>query len=83
MQLSDLDKEIEKIAQSEEYNEKVKALCAYRGIGVLTAMIIISEVIDFSRFSNARELMAYLGMVPSEYSSGQSSKERTNNKMRQ
>ncbi len=74
MQLTDLDKEIEKIAQSEEYNEKVKALCAYRGIGVLTAMIIISEVIDFSRFSNARELMAYLGMVPSEYSSGQSVK---------
>ena len=60
----------EKIAQTEEYNEKVKALCAYRGIGVLTAMIIISEVIDFSRFSNARELMAYLGMIPSEYLSG-------------
>ena len=72
MQLGDLDIEIQKIAQSEEYDEKVKALCAYRGIGVLTAMIIISEVIDFSRFSNARELMAYLGMVPSEYSSGPS-----------
>lgn len=72
MQLSDLDKEIQEIAQSEKYDEKVKALCAYRGIGVLTAMIIISEVIDFSRFSNAKELMAYLGMVPSEYSSGQS-----------
>jgi transposase len=70
MQLGDLDIEIQKIAQSEVYDEKVKALCAYRGIGVLTAMIIISEVIDFSRFSNARELMAYLGMVPSEYSSG-------------
>jgi transposase len=72
MQLEELDKEIQEIAQTEEYNEKVKALCAYRGIGVLTAMIILSEVIDFSRFSNARELMAHLGMVPSEYSSGQS-----------
>lgn len=74
MQLDDLDKEIQVIANSEEYKEKVNALCAYRGIGVLTAMIIISEVIDFSRFSNARELMAYLGMVPSEYSSGQTVK---------
>ena len=74
MQLEELDKEIRELAQTEEYNEKVKALCAYRGIGVLTAMIIISEVIDFSRFSNPRELMAYLGMVPSEYSSGQSIK---------
>jgi transposase len=74
MQLDDLDKEIQEIANSEEYKGKVNALCAYRGIGVLTAMIIISEVIDFSRFSNARELMAYLGMVPSEYSSGQTVK---------
>ena len=72
MQLNELDKEIHGIAKTEEYSEKVKALCAYKGIGVLTAMIIISEVIDFSRFSNPRELMAYLGMVPSEYSSGQS-----------
>ena len=70
IQLSELDQEIEEIANRDEYKEKVKALCAYRGIGVLTAMIIISEVIDFSRFSNARELMAYLGMVPREYSSG-------------
>ncbi len=72
MQLEELDKEIHEIAKTEEYNEKVKALCAYRGIGVLTAMIIISEVIDFSRFSSPKELMAYLGMVPSEYSSGHS-----------
>jgi transposase len=70
IQVNDFDKEIQEIAKSEKYDEKVKALCAYRGIGVLTAMIIISEVIDFSRFSNAREIMAYLGMVPSEYSSG-------------
>lgn len=70
MQLKDMDKEIELIAETEEYREKVKALCAFRGIAVLTAMIILSEVIDFSRFSNPRELMAYLGIVPSEYSSG-------------
>ncbi len=57
IQLSELDQEIEEIANRDEYKDKVKALCAYRGIGVLTAMIIISEVIDFSRFSNARELI--------------------------
>lgn len=70
MQLEDIDKEIEKIASSCDYRDKVQALRAYRGIGTLTAMIIIAEVIDFSRFTNPRELMAYLGMVPSEYSSG-------------
>lgn len=71
IQVDDIDRDIQKIAETEAYREKVKALCAYRGIGTLTAMIIISEVIDFSRFTNPRELMAYLGMVPSEYSSGQ------------
>jgi len=70
MQLKELDKDIEKIALSDEYRERVNALCAFRGIATLTAMIIISEIVDFNRFSNPRELMAYLGMVPSEYSSG-------------
>lgn len=74
MQLKDIDKEIEKISLTEPYQEKVKALCAFRGIAILTAMIIISEVVDFSRFSNPKELMAYLGIVPSEYSSGGSVK---------
>jgi len=70
VQLYDMDNIIEDIASSEEYREKVKALCAFKGIGVLTAMILISEIFDFSRFSDPRDLMAYLGMVPSEYSSG-------------
>ncbi len=68
--LKDIDKEIEVIAETDEYSAKVKALCAFRGVGILTAMIVISEVIDFSRFSNPKELMSYLGIVPSEYSSG-------------
>jgi transposase len=33
-------------------------------------MILIAEIIDFQRFQHPRELMAYLGLVPSEYSSG-------------
>lgn len=70
MQLKDMDKSIEKIALTDEYISKVNSLCAFRGIGTLTAMIIISEIVDFNRFSNPRELMAYIGMVPREYSSG-------------
>lgn len=69
-QLIDLDKEIEEIAQTAEYKEKVAALCAFKGIGILTAMVILSEVISFSRFQKAEELMSYLGLVPSEHSSG-------------
>jgi transposase len=70
LQLKDMDKEIHQLAETKRYKEKVDVLCAYRGIGVLTAMILITEIIDFKRFRDPRELMAYLGMVPSEYSSG-------------
>jgi Transposase IS116/IS110/IS902 family len=33
-------------------------------------MILIAEIVDFQRFGSPRELMAYLGLVPSEYSTG-------------
>ena len=34
-------------------------------------MILLAEIVDFQRFPHPRELMAYLGLVPSEYSSGE------------
>jgi transposase len=48
----------------------VEALQAMRGVGLIVAVIMVAEVGDFSRFSNPRQLMAYLGLVPSEHSSG-------------
>ena len=70
MQREELDKNIEEIAESKEYIEKVKILRGYRGIGTLTAMILISEIIDFTRFKTAKEIMSYIGLVPREFSSG-------------
>lgn len=70
LQQKEQTEKIEEMAKTEEYKEKVNALCAYRGIGTLTAMIFISEIVDFRRFRSPKELMAYLGMTPSEYSSG-------------
>jgi transposase len=48
----------------------VAALRCFRGIDTLSALILLAEVVDFQRFRRPRELMAYLGLVPSEYSSG-------------
>jgi transposase len=45
-------------------------LRCFRGIDTLTAISILAELHDFTRFRTARHLMAYLGLVPSEYSSG-------------
>jgi transposase len=42
----------------------VPALMAMRGIGLVTAVTILSEIDDLSRFASPRQLMAYLGLVP-------------------
>ena len=50
----------------------VKALQSLRGVSLITATITVAELGDISRFSHPKELMAYLGLVPSEHSSGES-----------
>lgn len=48
-----------------------EALMAMRGIRLVAAMTILAELGDLTRFDTPSELMAYLGVVPSEHSSGQ------------
>jgi transposase len=50
----------------------VAALQALRGIGVISATIIMAELGDLHRFDNPRQLMGYLGLVPGEHSTGDS-----------
>jgi transposase len=50
----------------------VKALQAFRGIRLVTAVTIAAELGDLKRFATPRQLMAFLGLVPSEHSSGES-----------
>lgn len=50
----------------------VDAVQAMRGVGFIVAVTVVSEVGDFQRFDNPRQLMAYLGLTPSEHSSGAS-----------
>jgi transposase len=51
--------------------EVVTALMAMRGIDFISATAFLAEIGDLSRFSTPRELMAYLGLVPSEASTGE------------
>lgn len=50
--------------------EVVDALMAMRGIDLISATAFLAEIGDLSRFRTPRELMAYLGLVPSEHSTG-------------
>jgi transposase len=70
--IADLDQEIQRLSETGPYVESVRALMSLRGIGTLSAMTLISEIIDFTRFPTAKALMGYLGLTPSEYSSSTS-----------
>lgn len=61
---------IEATSRREPYREPVAWLRCFRGIDTVTAMSLIAELHDFGRFQSARELMSYLGLVPSENSTG-------------
>jgi transposase len=65
-----LDKRIEEEANTERYAKRVQKLRAFRGIDYLTALSLICEIGDFRRFPSAQSFMSYLGLVPTEHSSG-------------
>jgi len=66
-----LDAESLAIAHRPPFAPVVARLCALRGIAELSALTIAVEVGDFTRFGGAPALMAFVGLVPSEYSSGE------------
>lgn len=64
------DKRIEELAMQDRYHEKVKKLGCLLGIKTHTAMSLIVETGDFSRFAKGSTYAAYLGLAPGEKSSG-------------
>jgi transposase len=69
-QLDVLDARLQEIAAGERWAAQVQILTRFRGISTLTALGLIAEIGDFARFSHPRELASWLGITPSEYSSG-------------
>jgi transposase len=65
-----LTKQIEIMLSNWSLAPVVVALQSLRGMALVTAATMIAELGDLSRFTNPRQLMAYLGLVPSEHSSG-------------
>lgn len=65
-----LTKQISELLPQWKWTPVVEALQALRGVGQLTAIITVAEIGDISRFSSARQLMKFLGLVPSEHSTG-------------
>ncbi len=65
-----LEQQIQIASELPRFQEQVQILQGFRGIGSLTAMQLTCEIGDFRRFKHPTSLMAYLGLVPSQHSSG-------------
>lgn len=63
-------RQLRKLARSEKYEKRFKLLLSIPGIGEIVAMTLLTEIYDFSRFSNERQFAHYLGLIPTSHSSG-------------
>ena len=70
--LQELEAELQAVADQDPYREPLGHLGCFRGIDTVTGMIVLAELHGFARFTNPRQLMAYVGLVPTESSSGSS-----------
>lgn len=69
-QVERIDAQMEALLQNWSRKPLVEALMGFRGFKRTAAMVIVSEIGYFGRFKHPKQLMAYLGLVPSEDSSG-------------
>ncbi len=70
-QVTEFDRHLRVLAKSDRYRGAADALLELSGVGVLTAMTFLTEMGDLTRFSNRRQVAAYLGLCPSAHESGQ------------
>ena len=68
--VADMMAQMERVLPQWRLASVVHSLMALRGIDKLSAMTLLAELGDISRFQSPRQLMAYLGLVPGEHSSG-------------
>jgi transposase len=69
--LQRLEQELQEQVKSWRLHPVVEALQALRGVQFTVAVIMVAELGDLTRFDNPRQLMKFLGLIPSEYSTGE------------
>lgn len=75
MALLEVNRNIRALAKTKWYKENVSYLQSIPGIGMLTAMLILTEIESINRFANIDKICSFIGLVPSTSSSGET--ERT------
>lgn len=74
-QIARINRKIVLLCREEKYVNRIKLLCTAPGIGRLTAIEILVELQDVSRFESAEEIASYMGLTPSEYSTGEKTRQ--------
>lgn len=74
--IEQLDQEIDRLLPEWSLYNLVCQLQALKGVGKTIAISLASELGDFSRFPNPKQIMAYIGLIPGEYSSGNKTRSR-------
>jgi transposase len=75
--LQRLEQELHEHVNTWRLQPVVEALQALRGVQFTVAVTLVAELGDLTRFDNPRQLMKYLGLIPSEYSSGERRRQGT------
>jgi transposase len=70
-QIVRINKKVVLLCRDKKYRDRIRLLCTAPGIGRLTAIEILVELQDVSRFESAEELASFIGLTPSEYSTGE------------
>ena len=73
--IAQLERQLDIVSKDGPWAELVARLRCLRGVDTLTAFALVAETGDFSRFRTAQEFMGYVGLVPSEPSSGERRKQ--------
>ena len=69
-QLATLNAKVKELSKTEDYSRQTDLLRTIPGIGILTAMTVVTELGEMSRFKDSDHLASFLGLTPSESSSG-------------
>lgn len=69
-QIAELTKRIRNLSKSDSYRPHFERIVACKGIGLITAMTFLLELHEMARFPSANTLSSYLGLTPSQFSSG-------------
>ena len=71
-----VSRKVVELSRSEKYRKRVQLLRSVPGIGILIPMEILVEIQDMARFKRAEELASYIGLTPSEFSTGEHVRQR-------